>query len=148
MRSRVALAVAGGLVGGYGLWLLVTRVPAASLLLVGVWMVVAIMIHDAVWSPTVLGLGVVVSRLPARGRTFVQAGLVVAGCLVVVAAPMIVAQGRQPESTTILVQPLGWSLVVLLGCVAGSTLLAWLFRLLRDRRPAAERDDDQRARRS
>lgn len=131
---RVLLGVAGGLVAGYGALLLVTTVPPASLLRVAVWMAVAVIIHDAIWSPSMLGLGTALGRVPVRARRFLQGGLVVAGCLVVIAIPLLYRQGSQPSSTTILLQDVGRNLVALLALVALVTLLAWLTQVLRDRR--------------
>jgi hypothetical protein len=133
-RGRLLLAVTGGLVGGYGVLLLVITVPSSSLLLVVVWMVVAVLVHDALWSPALLGVSAALGRVPSRARRHLQGGLVIAGCLTVVALPMIIAQGRQPTSTTVLTQDVGSNLLVLLGCVAISTVLAWALRVVRDRR--------------
>ncbi len=134
ITARGVLAVAGGLVAGYGALLLVTTVPPSSLLRVAVWMVAAVIIHDMIWSPSLLGLGTALDRVPARGRRFLQGGLVVAGCLVVVAVPLISRQGSQPSSTTILLQDVGRQLAVLLALVALVTLIAWLRQVQRDRR--------------
>jgi hypothetical protein len=134
ITARGLLAVAGGLVAGYGALLLVTTVPPSSLLRVAVWMATAVIIHDMIWSPSLLGLGTALARVPARGRRFLQGGLVVAGCLVVIAVPLISRQGSQPRSTTILLQDVGRQLAVLLALVALVTLIAWLRQALRDRR--------------
>jgi hypothetical protein len=131
---RVLLAVAGGLAGGYGALLLFTTVPPSSLLRVAVWMAVAVVIHDAIWSPSLLGLGAVLGRVPARARRFLQGGLVITGCLVVVAAPLAYREGSQPISTTILLQDVGWNLALLVALVAVVSLLAWIGQVLRDRR--------------
>ena len=114
--------------------------PPSSLLRVAVWMAVAVVIHDAIWSPSLLGLGAVLGRVPPRARRFLQGGLVVAGCLVLVAAPLAYRKGSQPTSTTILLQDVGRNLALLLALVAVASLLAWFGQVLRDRR--RERPED------
>lgn len=140
--GRVLLGIGGGLAGGYGVLLLLTTVPPVSLLRVAVWLAAAVIIHDALWSPTLLGLGSLLRRVPARARRYLQGGLVVAGCLTVVALPMIISPADPPASTTILVRDLTLNLILLLGLVAGLTVALWALRVLRDRRAGRPADPD------
>lgn len=133
-RGRTVLGVTGGLVGGYGVVLLVTTVPPRSLLLVVVWMAVAVLVHDALWSPALLGVGAALGVVPPRAQRYLQGGLVVSACLTVVALPMIIAAGRQPASTTVLTQDVGTNLLLLLGCVAVTTATTWALHAALDRR--------------
>jgi hypothetical protein len=133
---RIVLGVVGALVVlGGAVWLVLT-VPVGALLRVGIWVVAAVIVHDLVLSPVLLGLGAVLVRVPARARRYLQGGLVVAGSLLVLAVPMIYVRGNQPDSKAILLQDVGAHLGLLLGAVAACGSLAWAVRVLRDRNAA------------
>jgi hypothetical protein len=71
---RLILGGAGILVVVYGLVQLVVNVPASRLILVVAWLIGAVIIHDGVLSPAVVGIGSIVRRLvPDRGRRYLQA---------------------------------------------------------------------------
>ena len=72
--------------------------------------------------------------MPDRGRRFVQAGLIVAAMVTVVAIPLILRQGTQPPAKALLLQNYAANLTLLLGLVAGVTLVAYAVRVARDRR--------------
>src|SRR5206468_9220539 len=59
---RIGLSVLGMLAMAFGLVELITGVPASSLARIAVWLAAAVVIHDALWSPALLGAG------PALGR--------------------------------------------------------------------------------
>ena len=92
-----------------------------------------------------IGLGLVLARVPARARRFLQGALVVAGSLTVVAIPMVWLRGQQPPSKAILPQDVGANLVLLIALVAVIALLAYLVSSLRDR-SAGRRGDRQQDR--
>ena len=134
---RIGLAVLGVLGVCFGLVELLTGAPPASLLRVLVWLVAAVIIHDALWSPALIGVGAALTRVPARGRRYLQGGLVVGAALTVIAVPMIYIRGQQPVSKAILLQHVGLNLLLLLGVVAAVTALAYGVRVLRDRKTAS-----------
>ncbi len=135
---RIVLGVLGLGAVLFGAIELITGVPPQSLLRLAVWLAAAVIIHDAFWSPGLIGLGTVLSRLPARGRRYLQGGLIVAGALTVIAVPMIYLRGQQPPSKAILLQDVGANLALLLVIVAAVSAAAYAWRVIRDRgRPSA-----------
>jgi hypothetical protein len=118
---------------GYGSIRLLTGNSVADLRGLALWLVAAVAIHDGLVSPTVLGAGSALRRMPPRARRFTQAGLVVGGLLVVVAAPLIYRQDSQPPSKALLVRDYGANLSLLLGLVAAASLLGYLSSMARAR---------------
>jgi hypothetical protein len=133
MRARIAIAVPGLLLMAYGAFRLLTNLEAGELLVLGVWLGVAVLVHDAVIAPVTVGTGVALTRLPARGRRYVQGGLIVAGMVTVVALPLIQRQGTQPEAEALLLQNYTANLVLLLGLVAAVAAGLYAVRVIRDR---------------
>lgn len=135
--TRLALGSAGGLLAGFGVLRLLTDVPASDLVALGVWLAAALLIHDLVVAPLTVGTGVVLARLPARGRRHVQAGLVAGALVTVVAVPLILREDTQPAAESILMRDYSTGLALLLGLVAAVSLLAYVGRVVRD---ASRRD--------
>ena len=69
---RVALAGAGLAAIVFGAAELFLGVPPASLVRVAIWLAAALVIHDALWSPGLIGVGALLARVPARGRRYLQ----------------------------------------------------------------------------
>jgi hypothetical protein len=135
---RIVLGVLGLGAGLFGAIELFTGVPLPSLLRVAVWLAAAVIIHDAIWSPGLIGVGALLSRVPARARRYLQSGLVVAGALTVIAVPMIYLRGQQPPSKAILLQDVGANLALLIVIVAAVSAAAYGLRVIKDRgRPGA-----------
>jgi hypothetical protein len=137
--ARIGLAVVGiGLVL-YGAGRILFSVPPPILVLLGAWLIGALLIQHGVVSPLVVAVGAALRRLvPDRGRRFLQAGLIVAGLVTVVAVPLIVRQGTQPPAKALLLQNYGANLLLLLGLIAAITLVAYAVRVTRDRTGATE----------
>ena len=130
---RIALAAAGILLVLYGAGRILSSVPPAVLVVLGAWMVGALIVQHGVVSPLVVVVGAALRRaLPDRGRRFVQAGLIVAGMVTVVAIPLILRQGTQPPAKALLLQNYTANLALLLGLVAGVTLVAYAVRVARN----------------
>lgn len=131
--ARVILAAAGIGLGLFGVFRLLTQIPVANLVVLTVWLAAAIVIHDGLLSPTVVGLGWLLRRaVPDRGRRYLQAGLVVAGLVTVIALPMIYLRGSQPPAKALLLQNYGLNLTVILALVAAVTLALYAVRVARD----------------
>ena len=130
-RWRIVLAIAGIAIGLFGVVRLVTQVPVPSLVGLAVWLIAALVIHDGIASPLVLALGALVGRVPPRGRRYLQAGLIMAAMVAVLAVPMIYRRGSQPPSKALLDQDFGGHLTLLLGVIASATLLAYAIRVAR-----------------
>ncbi|MFD4587587.1 hypothetical protein ACFWOY_18645 [Streptomyces sp. NPDC058423] len=93
-----------------------------------VWLGGALVLHDAVLAPLVLGVGMLVAGLPARG--VVRGALVVGGSLVLITLPLLLRPGAPPNPSA-LPLPYGRNLVIVLGAVAGAACLVLLVRRLR-----------------
>jgi hypothetical protein len=131
---RIGLAAAGLALGLFGVYRLLTQISPASLLALAVWLAAALVLHDAVLAPVVVGTGWTLRRVvPDRGRRFLQAGLIVAGLITVVAAPMIALRGSQPAVKALLLQDYAANLAILLALVAGILVLAYAVQVRQDR---------------
>jgi hypothetical protein len=135
---RIILAILGILVLLYGIVNLFIHIPIQTLLMVAVWLVAALIIHDAVIAPSVVGVGWLLRRLlPDRARRYGQMGLIMAAAVTIIAIPMIIREGSQPPQKTLLIQNYAANLALLLGIIAGVTAAAYAVRVARDRsRPA------------
>jgi hypothetical protein len=131
-RWRIVLGVAGIALGLFGIGRLVTQIPVASLVGLGLWLIAALVIHDGILSPLVLVIGAFVARVPPRSRRYLQAGLIMSAMVTVLAIPMIYRAGSEPISKAILDQNFSSNLAVLLGVIGGATLLAYAIRVARD----------------
>lgn len=131
---RLILGGAGILVGVYGLVQLAVNVPASSLILVVAWLIGAVIIHDGILSPAVVGIGSIMRRLvPDRGRRYLQAALIMGAIVTLIAIPMIYRQGTQPPSKALLLQNFAANLTLLLGIIGAVLLIAYSVRVARDR---------------
>lgn len=136
IRYRIAFAVAGGLLLALGFFRLLTELDLGDLVALLLWLVVAVILHDALIAPLTVGVGVVLTRLPARGRRYVQGGLIVAALVTVIAIPLIERPGTPPVVKTLLLRDYAGNLAILLGLIAGVSLVLYALRVLRDHRTA------------
>ena len=96
---------------------------------VALWLAGAIVLNDGIVAPLVLGVGLLLAAVPARGT--VRGALIVAGCLTVVALPVLLRPGT-PKNPTVL--PLdyvrNWLLALAAVAVLTGVLLAarWIRR--------------------
>ena len=136
-RPRVVIGAAGVLLGSFGVLRLLSEVPGSALLALAVWAVAALVLHDAVLSPLVVGLGTALRRVPARARTYVQGALIAGGMVTVIAVPLMYRAGTQPRAEAILNQDYATNLVALLVIVTVVALLGYLCRVVQGRRDAS-----------
>ncbi|MGY4859695.1 hypothetical protein [Cryobacterium sp. AP23] len=140
-RMRVArlLLVAVGVLGlGLGAYVLLDTVALRRLPGVALWIGLAIVLHDAVLSPVVFGLGVLTRRAGHRVAgsiiVTVQAVIVLGSLMTLIVVPAIVAQNLGPKNPTIL--PLDYALNLglfwLALAVVGLIVCVWIY--LRTRR--------------
>jgi hypothetical protein len=140
-RMRVArlLLVAVGVLGlGLGAYVLLDTVALRRLPGVALWIGLAIVLHDAVLSPMVFGLGVLTRRAGHRVAgsiiVTVQAVIVLGSLMTLIVVPAIVAQNLGPKNPTIL--PLDYALNLglfwLALAVVGLIACVWIY--LRTRR--------------
>ncbi len=141
---RIAFMSAGILLGLFGVFRLVTQVPFGNLVVLALWLIGAVVIHDGILSPAVVAIGWFIARkVPPRGRRYLQGGLIAGGLITIVAIPMIMRQGSGPESKALLQQNFGGNLTLLLGLVAAVNLLLYAVRVARDQRAAQSPMDDE-----
>lgn len=144
MRTyRVALGLSGGLLLAFGGFRLVTELDGADMLVLAIWLVAAVAIHDGVIAPLTVGTGVVLTRVPPRGRRYLQGALVVAALITVIALPLIDRQGTQPASKAILLRDYGNNLALLLGLTAAVALTLYALRVRRSGLPTGAPPDRQ-----
>jgi len=131
---RIALAVAGGMLIALGAFRLVTELDRPDLVTLGLWLLVAVALHDGVIAPLTVGVGVTLTRVPPRARRYVQGALVAGALITVVAIPLIDREGTQPAVKAILLRDYAGNLALLLGLTAGVAVVLYVARVLRDRR--------------
>ena len=131
---RIVIAVVGVGVGTYGIFQLLTQLPWQTLVLLALWLIGALIIHDGLLSPAVIGVGAALRRyVPDRGRRYLQFGLIMAAMVTVIAVPMIYRANKQPPAKALLLQDFGINLIVLLAAIGGGTLIAYAMRVARNR---------------
>jgi len=133
MRLRLPIGIAGVLLGLFGLFRLLTQEPPFELIMLALWLIGAIVIHDGILSPIVVGVGWAVARVvPPRARRFLQGALIVAALVTVIAIPMIYRRDSQPRAKTMLQQNFGGNLTLLIGVIGALSLLAYAIRVAKD----------------
>ncbi|MER5884142.1 hypothetical protein ABT160_09955 [Streptomyces sp. NPDC001941] len=122
----VGRAVTGGtglVLLGFGAWLM-AGLPAPWDALV--WLAGAVAVHDGLVAPLVLAAGLLVAAVPARG--VVRGSLVAAGCLTVVALPVLLRPGTPANPSVLPLDYLrNWLLLlaVVAGAGAGLACVLW-----------------------
>ena len=131
---RIILAVVGVGLGTYGIFQLLTQIPRETLVLLALWLIAALIIHDGLLSPAVVAVGAALRRyVPDRGRRYLQFGLIMAAMVTVIAVPLIYRANTQPPAKALLLQDFGINLTVLLAAIGGGTLIAYAIRVAQDR---------------
>jgi len=138
LQWRIGLTISGVLLGAYGAGRLLTEIPISSLLVLAAWMIGAVVIHDGIVSPVVVTVGWLLHRyVPARGRGYLQAGLIMGGLVTIIAIPMIHLRDSQPPIKAILRQNFAGNLTLILGIIGAGTLVAYAIRVARDQATSA-----------
>lgn len=122
---RIALGVVGVIALGYGAGRLLLGLPVATLLMLGAWLLVVLLLHHGVLQPALLAAGAALQRLPDRVRGFVQAASIMVGAVTLIALPLLLRQGTQPPAKAMLLQQYGWNLAVLVVIIGVGTLIAY-----------------------
>jgi hypothetical protein len=135
MRTwRIGLVVAGMLLGLYGVGRLLVGTGFVELLLLAGWLVGAVLLHDAVLAPAVVAVGWGLGRVvKPRARRWLQGFLIASGLVTVVAIWLIARRGTQEPAKAILQQDYLANLTLLLGLIAGVSLLGYLVQVAADR---------------
>jgi len=135
---RIGLGAVGGLLLAYGAARLLHGLPLPTLLVLGGWLLAALVIHHGLLSPAVLAVGAAVRAVPDRARGFVQAALIMVAAVTVIAIPLIIRQFSQPVSKAMLLQQYGVNLALLVVIIALGTLIAYAIRVARERTSGGE----------
>lgn len=122
---RIALGVVGVVALGYGAGRLLLGLPVATLLVLGAWLLVVLLLHHGVLQPAVLAVGAALHRLPDRARGFVQACVIMIGAVTVIALPLLLRRGTQPPAKAMLLQHYELNLAVLVAIITVGTLIAY-----------------------
>jgi hypothetical protein len=126
--ARAVLLVVGVALIGVGGWVLTDTVSPTRYGGLLVWLIGAVLAHDAVIAPVVAGVALLVGRTGRRVRpaviAIVQVGVVVGVVLSLIAVPEIVAKARGPKNDTVLPFDYGARLGVAWLVVAVLTALA------------------------
>jgi hypothetical protein len=131
---RIMLAIAGIALAAFGVFRLVSETPVHSLLILAVWLIAALVLHDAILAPSVVGVGWLLRRyVPDRGRRFLQVALIMSAFVIVIAIPMILLRGSQPAEKALLLRNYGANLILLLSIIAIVSLILYAVQVVRDR---------------
>jgi hypothetical protein len=139
---RIALAAAGILLAAFGVFRLATQVPASDLIVLALWLVGALVVHDGILSPVVVAVGALVARVPPRARRYLQGALIAGAFVSVIALPMIYRRNSQPPSKAILQQNFAVNLTILLAIIAVGSVLLYAVHVARDHVRADPVDGD------
>jgi len=139
MRTARGVLIVVGVLGlALGAYVLVDTVAVRRLPGVALWIGAAIVLHDAVLSPLVFGLGVLTRRAGHRlaGSIIVtaQAAIVLGSLMTLIVLPAIVAQDLGPKNPSILPLDYALNLALFWLALAVASVLVSLWFYLRTRR--------------
>ena len=131
---RITLVVACIALASFGVFRLLSEIPTHSLLVLAVWLIAALVIHDAIFAPSVVGVGWLLRRhVPDRGRRYLQIAVIMIALITVIAVPMIFLRGSQPVAKALLLRNYAANLILIIGIIAAVTLILYAIRAARDR---------------
>jgi hypothetical protein len=131
---RIILPAAGIALGAFGVFRLLTEIPTYSLVILAVWLVAALVIQDAILTPSVVGVGWLLRRyVPDRGRRYLQVALIMTALITVLAVPMIFLRGSQPAVKALLLRNYGSNLILIIAIIGVISLILYAVRVARDR---------------
>lgn len=137
-HARLLLGAVGVLLAAYGAYVLVGVLPLAGYLGLGLWLVGAIVLHDAVLVPAVSVLRAVAHRaghrLPVTAIRLTEAAFFLVGTVTLLAVPEIYAQHLGSNNPTVLPGSYGQALLATWLVVVAVTGLAVAAVSLRARR--------------
>ncbi|TFD91016.1 hypothetical protein E3T61_09045 [Cryobacterium lactosi] len=139
MRAARVLLIAVGVLGlAFGAYVLVDTVALKRLPGLALWIGGAIVLHDAVISPLVFGLGVLTRRAGHRVAgsiiVTVQAAIVLGSLMTLIVLPAIVAQDLGPKNPSILPLDYALNLGLFWLALAVASVLVSLWFYVRTRR--------------
>lgn len=131
--ARIVLVAVGVLVLVVGVAVLLRDVAPRRYLGLGAWLLGALVVHDAVIAPVVLGVGALLRRagrrMPGGVLIIVQVALVVAAVVTALVVPEILKQAIGTANPTVLPLPYGVNLALFYGGLAVATGLAIVLQI-------------------
>jgi hypothetical protein len=104
--ARIVLLVVGVALIGLGGWVLTETVSPTRYGGLLVWLIGAVIAHDAIIAPVVAGVALLVGRTGRRIRpavlAIVQVGIVLGVVLSLIVVPEIISKARGPKNDTVL----------------------------------------------
>ncbi|MDP4331816.1 hypothetical protein Q7F20_00350 [Curtobacterium sp. A7_M15] len=138
--ARIVLVVVGVLVIAFGAYVLVTTVRPNRIGGLATWLLGAVVLHDAILSPFVVAVGLLLRRsgrtLRAWALVVVQAVVVLGSVLALVVLPEIAAKAHGQKNPTVLPFDYGARLLVVEGVLL---LVVVVVLVVAARRPARAR---------
>ncbi|AOX66409.1 MULTISPECIES: hypothetical protein [unclassified Curtobacterium] len=138
--ARIVLVVVGVLVIAFGAYVLVTTVRPNRIWGLATWLLGAVILHDAILSPFVVGVGLLLRRtgrtLRAWALVVVQAVVVLGSVLALVVLPEIAAKAHGQKNPTVLPFDYGARLLLVEGVLL---LVVVAVLVVAARRPARVR---------
>ncbi|MCC8909617.1 hypothetical protein [Curtobacterium sp. GD1] len=138
--ARIVLVVVGVLVIAFGAYVLVTTVRPNRIWGLATWLLGAVVLHDAILSPFVVGVGLLLRRtgrtLRAWALVVVQAVVVLGSVLALVVLPEIAAKAHGQKNPTVLPFDYGARLLLVEGALL---LVVVVVLVVAARRPARVR---------
>ncbi|WP_137768056.1 hypothetical protein C1N75_12930 [Curtobacterium sp. SGAir0571] len=139
--ARIVLVVVGVLVMAFGAYVLVTTVRPNRIWGLATWLLGAVVLHDAVLSPFVVGAGLLLRRtgrrLGAGVLVVVQTAVVLGSVLALVVLPEIAAKHHGQKNPTVLPFDYTTRLLVVEGVLLAVVVVALVVGVLRARRTPA-----------
>ncbi|MEK6344212.1 MAG: hypothetical protein V4737_10290 [Curtobacterium sp.] len=119
--ARIVLVVLGVLVMAFGAYVLVTTVRPNRIWGLATWLLGAVVLHDAVLSPFVVGAGLLLRRTGRSIRAWmlvvVQSAVVLGSVLALVVLPEIAAKAHGQKNRTVLPFDYGVRLAIVEGAL-------------------------------
>ncbi|GAA4671595.1 hypothetical protein [Frondihabitans cladoniiphilus] len=145
--GRVALIVFGAALTLLGAYVMMTTVKPKNIVGVITWLIGALILHDGIISPIVVGIGIglkrVGRRIPASVLWIVQGAVFVGSVFTLVVVPEIIRKAKIPKNYTVLPFDYAprlailWGVIVVLTAVVIVVVLRVRRRSPVDHTPAA-----------
>lgn len=136
--ARIVLVVVGVLVIAFGAYVLVTSVSPKRIGGLAAWLLGAVVLHDAILSPFVVGAGLLLRRAGRSLRAWVlvvvQAAIVLGSVLALVVLPEIAAKRHGQKNPTILPFDYGTRLLIVEGVLLLVVVAVLVVGVVRARR--------------
>jgi hypothetical protein len=136
--ARIVLVVVGVLVIAFGAYVMVTTVRPNRIWGLATWLVGAVVLHDAILSPFVVAVGLLLRRSGRSLRPWVlvvvQAAVVLGSVLALVVLPEIAAKHHGQKNPTVLPFDYGARLLVVEGVLLLVVVVVLVIGVVRARR--------------